>query len=40
MHKMHKNKIHIAKMHSCCFGIMGGHGKFVFNLVVKLFVFF
>jgi hypothetical protein len=25
-------------MHSCCFGIMGAHGNFAFNLVVKLFV--
>jgi hypothetical protein len=23
-------------MHSRCFGIMGGHGNFAFNLVVKL----
>ncbi|CAH1366484.1 unnamed protein product [Tenebrio molitor] len=27
-----------SKMHSPCFGIMGGHGNFAFNLVVKLFV--
>jgi hypothetical protein len=26
------------KMHSRCFGIMGGHGNFAFDLVVKLFV--
>jgi hypothetical protein len=25
-------------MHSCCFGIMEGHGNFAFNLVVKLSV--
>jgi hypothetical protein len=25
-------------MHSRCFGIMGGHGNFAFNLVVKLSV--
>jgi hypothetical protein len=30
-------KNEIIKMHSTCFGIMGGHGNFVFNLVVKLF---
>jgi hypoxanthine-guanine phosphoribosyltransferase len=23
-------------MHSLCFGIMGGHGNFAFDLVVKL----
>jgi hypothetical protein len=28
----------LSKMHSCCFGIMGGHGNFAFNLVVKLSV--
>jgi hypothetical protein len=27
-----------SKMHSRCFGIMGGHGNFAFNLVVKLSV--
>jgi hypothetical protein len=26
------------KMDSCCFVIMGGHGNFAFNLVVKLSV--
>jgi hypothetical protein len=25
-------------MHSRCFGIMGGHGNFAFNLVVNLSV--
>jgi hypothetical protein len=25
-------------MHSRCFGLMGGHGNFAFNLVVKLSV--
>jgi hypothetical protein len=25
-------------MHSRCFGIMGGHGNFVFNWIVKLSV--
>jgi hypothetical protein len=24
------------KIHSRCFGMMGGHGNFAFNLVVKL----
>jgi hypothetical protein len=28
----------IPKMHSRCFGIMGGHGNFAFNLVEKLSV--
>jgi hypothetical protein len=28
----------IFKMHSHCFGIMGGRGNFAFNLVVKLSV--
>jgi hypothetical protein len=28
----------ISKMHSRCFGIMGGHGNFAFNLEVKLSV--
>jgi hypothetical protein len=27
-----------TKMHSGCFGIMGGHGNFAFNLVIKLSV--
>jgi hypothetical protein len=26
------------KMHSRCFGIMGGHGNFMFNLIVNLSV--
>jgi hypothetical protein len=26
------------KIHARCFGIMGGHGKFAFNMVVKLSV--
>jgi hypothetical protein len=30
--------IAVFKMHSRCFGIMGGHGNFAFNLVVKLFI--
>jgi hypothetical protein len=28
----------VLKMRSRCFGIMGGHGNFGFNLVVKLSV--
>jgi hypothetical protein len=28
----------VFKMHSRCFDIMGGHGYFSFNLVVKLSV--
>jgi hypothetical protein len=27
-----------SKMHSRCFGLMGGHENFVFNLLVKLSV--
>jgi hypothetical protein len=34
----HPGRIFLSKMHSRCFGIMGGHGNFVFNLVVKLSV--
>jgi hypothetical protein len=30
-------KNEMFKMHSTCFGIMRGHGKFVFNLVVERF---
>jgi hypothetical protein len=33
-----ENKHYPAKMQSRCFGIMGGHGNFAFNLVVKLSV--
>jgi hypothetical protein len=32
------NKHYPAKMQSRCFGIMGGHGNFALNLVVKLSV--
>jgi hypothetical protein len=32
------NKHYPDKMHSRCFGIMGGHGNFALNLVVKLSV--
>jgi hypothetical protein len=28
----------MSEIHSRCFGIMGGHGNFAFNLVVKVSV--
>jgi hypothetical protein len=31
-------KISLPKIHEPCFGIMGCHGNFAFNLVVKLSV--
>jgi hypothetical protein len=29
---------HVYKIHSRCFGIVGGHGNFAFNFIVKLSV--
>jgi hypothetical protein len=37
-YKVKQKSDKIPKMHSRCFGIMGGHGDFAFNLVVKLSV--